>query len=81
MASPHASSFICLPHSDSSDVVIAHTVYFSACFGSALIGVIGASLFLFQVIRSKHEAHPGTSTSQRRILIMLAISDVFADIG
>lgn len=81
MASPHASSFICLPYSNQSDIVLAHTVYFGTCICSALIGVIGASLFLFQVVRSTQELHPGISTSQQWILIMLAISDLLADIG
>ncbi len=81
MASPHASSFICLPYSNQSDVVLAHTVYFGTCIWSALIGVLGASLFLFQVVKSTQEAHPGISSSQKWILIMLALSDLFADIG
>ena len=79
MASPHASSFICLPFSDHKDVVTAYTVYFAVCMGSALMGVLGAALFLAQVVRSAKE--PGTSTTQRRILMMLAISDLCADIG
>lgn len=81
MASPHASSFICLPYGNQSDIVLAHTVYFGTCICSALIGVLGASLFLFQVIRSAYEEHPVTSVSQRWILIMLALSDLLADIG
>ena len=79
MASPHASSFICLPYSNQSDVVLAHTVYFGTCLWSALIGVLGSSLFLFQVARNAQETQP--STSQKWILIMLAISDLLADIG
>ena len=81
MASPHASSFICLPFSDHSDVVTAYTVYFSVCMGSALIGVFGAIIFLVQVIRTASEAYPGKATSQRWILIMLAVSDLCADLG
>ena len=80
MASPHASSFICLPFSDNPDVVNAYTVYFAVCVGSALIGVIGAVLFLSQVLRNANY-QAGTASSQRRILIVLAISDLFADIG
>lgn len=79
MASPHASSFICLPYSNQSDIVLAHTVYFGTCVWSALIGVLGALLFLFQVVRSTHE--PGISNSQKWILVMLALSDLLADIG
>ena len=81
MASPHASSFICLPYSNQSDIVLAHTVYFGTCIWSALIGILGASLFLFQVVRTTQEAHPGISSSQKWILIMLALSDLLADIG
>jgi hypothetical protein len=81
MASPHASSFICLPFSNRPDVVLAHTVYFGACLWSALIGALGSLLFLFQVARSTQEAHPGISSTQKWILIMLAISDLFADLG
>lgn len=79
MASPHASSFICLPFSEHKDVVTAYTVYFAVCMGSALVGVIGAALFLVQVSRSTDD--PGSSITQRRLLIMLAISDLCADIG
>lgn len=81
MASPHASSFICLPFSNQSDVVLAHTVYFGACIWSALIGIIGASLFLVQVIRSTSEAQSAISSSQKWILIMLALCDLLADVG
>ena len=81
MASPHASSFICLPYSDQSEIVLAHTVYFGTCLGSALIGIIGAVLFLAQVVRSTQEVHPAISNSQKWILIMLALCDLLADIG
>lgn len=81
MASPHASSFICLPFSDHSDMVTAYTVYFGVCMGSALFGVFGAVIFLIQVLRSTTDAYPGKATSQRWILIMLAVSDLFADLG
>ena len=81
MASPHASSFICLPFSDHSDMVTAYTVYFGVCIGSALIGVFGAAIFLAQVIRAANDGYPGKATSQRWILIMLALSDLFADLG
>ena len=82
MASPHASSFICLPFVDHPDVVLAYTVYFSVCIGSALIGVAGALLFLSQVMRNTNEStYQSSATSQRRILILLAVSDLFADIG
>ena len=81
MASPHASSFICLPYSNQSDVVVAHTTYFGTCVGSALIGVLGAAIFLFQVVRNSQEAHPCISAAQRWILIMLALSDLLADVG
>lgn len=81
MASPHASSFICLPFSNQSDIVLAHTVYFGTCIWSALIGVLGSLLFLFQVAKSAQEAHPGISNTQKWILIMLALSDLLADMG
>ena len=83
MASPHASSFICLPFSDHVDVVTAHTVYFSICICSALVGGVGAVLFLTQLIRSNANGNSslGGSSSQRSILIMLAISDLLADVG
>ncbi len=81
MASPHASSFICLPYSNQSDIVLAHTVYFGTCIWSAVIGILGATLFLVQVVRTTQEAHPGISNSQKWILIMLALSDLFADVG
>ena len=81
MASPHASSFICLPYSNQSDIVLAHTVYFGTCICSALIGVAGALLFLVQVVKSTQEGHPSISKSQKWILIMLALSDLLADIG
>lgn len=81
MASPHASSFICLPFSNKSEVLLAHTIYFGTCIWSALIGALGSVLFLFQVARSAQEAHPGISSTQKWILIMLALSDLLADIG
>ena len=62
-------------------MVAAYTVYFGVCMGSALFGVFGAVIFLIQVIRSTTDAYPGKATSQRWILIMLAISDLFADVG
>ncbi len=89
MASPHASSFICLPFSNNSDVVTAYTVYFSVCLGSALVGIVGALLFLVQVCkvgRGSGDAHAqaggaGISRSQYCILVLLAVSDLCADIG
>lgn len=82
MASPHASSFICLPFSDHRNIVEAYTVYFAVCSGSALIGVVGALLFLAQVLRlGKDPYFGGAPNSQRCILILLAISDLLADLG
>lgn len=82
MASPHASSFICLPRSDTASVLDAYTVYFSVCTGSALIGVIGALLFLAQVLRlGKDPYFGGAPNSQRCILVLLAVSDILADVG
>ena len=82
MASPHASSFICLPFSNQPDVVEAYTVYFAVCLGSALIGVVGAALFLAQVLRLGKDPYlGGAPSSQRSILLLLAVSDVCADIG
>ena len=80
MASPHASSFICLPYSDQADVLQAYTIYFGTCFGSAILGVVGAVIFLVQVVRNGRE-HPGNSTTQSWILIMMALSDLLADFG
>ena len=62
-------------------MVTAYTVYFGVCIGSALIGVFGAVIFLVQVIRTSSDGYPGKATSQRWILIMLALSDLFADLG
>lgn len=82
MASPHASSFICLPFTDTDSIVDAYTVYFSVCIGSALIGVLGALLFLAQVVRQGRDPYlGGAPNSQRCILILLAVSDLFADLG
>ena len=82
MASPHASSFICLPFSDHPDIVSAYTVYFSVCTGSAIIGVVGAALFLAQVLRLGKDPYlGGAPSSQRCILVLLAVSDVCADLG
>ena len=82
MASPHASSFICLPFTERERIVDAYTVYFSVCIGSALIGVLGALLFLAQVVRQGRDPYlGGAPNSQRCILILLAVSDLFADIG
>ena len=82
MASPHASSFICLPRSDKASVLDAYTAYFSVCAGSALIGVIGALLFLAQVLRLGKDPYlGGATTSQRCILVLLAVSDILADVG
>jgi len=82
MASPHASSFICLPFTERDKIVDAYTVYFSVCIGSALIGVLGALLFLAQVVRQGRDPYlGGAPNSQRCILILLAVSDLFADIG
>lgn len=82
MASPHASSFICLPFSDRSNVLDAYTVYFSVCAGSALIGAVGALLFLALVLRlGKDPYFGGAPNSQRCILVCLAVSDLLADLG
>ena len=62
-------------------MVTAYTVYFGVCIGSALVGVFGAVIFLTQVIRTVSDGFPGKATSQRWILIMLAVSDLFADMG
>lgn len=82
MASPHASSFICLPNIERASIVDAYTVYFSVCIGSALIGVVGALLFLAQVLRLGRDPYlGGAPNSQRCILVLLAVSDLFADLG
>ena len=79
MASPHASSFICLPFSSQDEVKHAYSVYYGVCLGSAAIGAPGALLFLFQVLCG--EARKRISRSQRNILINLAIADLLADLG
>ena len=82
MASPHASSFICLPFSDHPNIVDAYTVYFAICAGSAVIGVVGAILFLAQVLRLGKDPYlGGAPNSQRCILVLLAVSDLLADLG
>ncbi len=86
MASPHASSFICLPFSNKSDVVTAYTVYFGVCLLSALVGIVGAILFLVQVCKvakatEDTQGGAGISRSQYYILVLLAASDLCADIG
>lgn len=79
MASPHASSFICLPFSSQDEVKHAYSVYYGVCLGSAAIGAPGALLFLFQMLCG--EARKRISKSQRNILINLAIADLLADLG
>ena len=60
----------------------AYTVYFAICAGSAVIGVVGAILFLAQVLRLGKDPYlGGAPNSQRCILVMLAVSDLLADLG
>ena len=79
MASPHASSFICLPFGNDDGVAYAYRIYYWVCIGSAAIGAPGALLFLFQVLCG--EASKTISKSQKNILINLAIADFMADLG
>lgn len=79
MASPHASSFICLPFSNKDEVVHAYSVYYGVCLGSGMIGAPGSLLFLVQVLCG--EASKSISRSQKNILINLAVADLLADIG
>lgn len=79
MASPHASSFLCLPFSDYQNVSAAYKVYYYVCLGSGLLGAPGAVLFLTQVTCG--EASKMITRSQRNILVNLALADLFADLG
>lgn len=79
MASPHASSFICLPFGNENDVRRAYNVYYGVCLGSATIGTFGSLLFLCQVLCGT--ASKVISKSQKNVLVNLAIADFFADIG
>ena len=79
MASPHASSFLCLPFSDEYNVSRAYQVYYYVCLGSGLLGAPGALLFMVQVTCG--EASKMITKSQRNILVNLAVADLFADLG
>ena len=79
MASPHASSFICLPYADDEDVANAYLIYYSICLASALVGAVGASMLLGQVCCGG--TRRTVSRSQRNILANLAIADLLADLG
>lgn len=79
MASPHASSFMCLPFSGNSEVRQAYNTYYGVCLGSAAVGSLGSALFLFQV--SCGIASKVISRSQKNILINLAVADLLANIG
>lgn len=79
MASPHASSFICLPNADDDDVANAYLIYYSICLASALVGAVGASVLLGQVCCGG--TRRAVSRSQRNILANLAIADLLADLG
>ena len=81
MASPHASSFICLPFDHRQRVVDAYEAYFSVCIVSALIGVLGAALFLMQIVKLGKDPYRGGAPNSQRILSLLAVSDLFADLG
>ena len=79
MASPHASSFMCLPFDTYQEVSDAYITYYGVCLGSGGVGTLGSFLFLFQVIWGA--ASKSISKSQKNILINLAIADLLADIG
>lgn len=79
MASPHASSFMCLPFGSDEEVRRAYTTYYGVCMGSAAVGTLGSVLFLFQV--SCGVASKAISRTQKNILINLAVADFLADIG
>lgn len=79
MASPHASSFICLPFTDDRQVADAYRTYYDVCLVSGIIGAIGASVMLCQVLCGG--ARESVSSSQRNILANLALADLLADVG
>ena len=79
MASPHASSFICLPNADKDEVTLAYAVYYGTCLGSAVVGAVGALILLGQVCCGA--TRRAVSKSQRNILANLAIADLLADLG
>lgn len=82
MASPHASSFLCLPISDEDDddnAGKAYKMYFYVCLGSASIGALGAVSFFFQLLCG--DVKKMITKTQKNVLINLAISDFLADLG
>lgn len=79
MASPHASSFICLPFSDDKETKKAYEIYYYVCLGSASVGAFGAVVFLCQLMCG--EVKKTVTKSQKNILVNLAISDFLADLG
>ena len=79
MASPHASSFMCLPFDSMKEVSNAYMTYYWVCLGSGCIGTLGSVLFLYQVLCGA--AAKSISETQKNILINLAFADLLADIG
>ena len=79
MASPHASSFMCLPFDSMKEVSNAYITYYGVCLGSGCIGTLGSVLFLYQVLCGA--AAKSISETQKNILINLAFADLLADIG
>ena len=79
MASPHASSFICLPFTDKNDTERAYKIHYYVCIGSATVGVIGALLFLCQLLCGNVKNM--ITKSQKNILVSLAVCDFLADLG
>ena len=79
MASPHASSFICLPFNDEDKTKQAYDVYYYVCLGSASVGALGSVVFFFQLLCG--EVKKMITKSQKNVLINLAVSDFLADLG
>lgn len=75
MASAHSMSMFSLPFSNSTELAVAYKVYFVVCISGACVGLFGAAIFLY---RLKSEE---TTITRRRMLILLGVSDLLADMG
>lgn len=76
MASAHSmSTFFSLPFSNGTEQAVAYRVYFVVCISGACLGSLGASLFLYRV------RFEDTTSNRRRMLTLLGLSDLLADIG
>ncbi|KAL5490972.1 hypothetical protein EMCRGX_G016183 [Ephydatia muelleri] len=68
-------SIFSLPFSNSTELAVAYRVYFVVSISGACLGFVGASFFLYQV-RSEE-----TTSTRRRMLTLLGLSDLLADMG